>query len=172
MLKQSQWPRSSVRTTFGALNRSQLMSRIKNWGNKTTERRLAALLRANGVSGWRRRYPLLGNPDFVWRAQKVAVFVDGCFWHGHDCGRNLTPKNNAKMWREKFKANQKRDRCISRSLRVAGWKVCRIWECKLAKRPGVCLQQIERALQVSAEPARAPSSSLPRPKSLSRSASA
>jgi DNA mismatch endonuclease, patch repair protein len=149
MRKQKRWPSSRVPTTFGALNRSQLMSRVRSWGNKTTEHRLASLLRANSLHGWRRHYPLRGKPDFVWLVQKVAVFVDGCFWHGHQCGRNLTPKHNAKMWRNKIIGNQRRDRYISRSLRNAGWSVCRIWECALAKQPKSCLQRIERALKVS-----------------------
>lgn len=147
MRKQKRWPSSRVPTTFGTLNRSQLMSRVRSSGNKTTEQRLAALLRARRLKGWRRHYPLLGKPDFVWLIQKVAVFVDGCFWHGHHCGRNLTPKRNAEMWREKIVGNQRRDRRISGSLRVAGWNVCRIWECTLVKQPEACLQRIKHALK-------------------------
>ncbi len=49
---------------------------------------MVALLRRHGLSGWRRHAKLPGRPDFVWPKHRVAVFVDGCFWHGHDCGRN------------------------------------------------------------------------------------
>ena len=78
-------------TDFGGLTRSQLMSRIRSKGNATTEQTMVALLRKHGLSGWRRHYPVAGRPDFVWRQERVALFLDGCFWHGHGCGRNLVP---------------------------------------------------------------------------------
>ena len=58
------------------------MSRIRGRGNKDTEIALAKLLRANDISGWRRNQALIGKPDFIFRRERVAVFVDGCFWHG------------------------------------------------------------------------------------------
>jgi DNA mismatch endonuclease, patch repair protein len=122
------------------------MSRIRSDRNATTELKLASLLRASRLRGWRRNYPLLGKPDFVFPKSKVAVFVDGCFWHGHDCGRNLKPKRNAPLWREKFAANRRRDARVTRALRGAGWRVIRIWECALTKRPNSCLARIHREL--------------------------
>jgi len=141
----SRWPGNAKeqRTTFGGLSRSELMSRVRSTGNETTELRLMKLLRKAGLKGWRRHYPLLGRPDFVWTAERVAVFVDGCFWHGHDCGRkNTTPKTNAKAWYEKIERNRVRDRRITRELRRLGWSVVRIWECKLAESPGECIRRI------------------------------
>ena len=129
------------------MSRSELMSRIRGSRNATTELRLASLLRAARLHGWRRHLPLPGKPDFVFRSQRVAVFVDGCFWHGHRCGRNLTARRNARWWREKIARNRDRDRRVERKLRAAGWKVTRIWECALAKRPEYCIQRIRRMLE-------------------------
>ncbi|MBA2524547.1 MAG: very short patch repair endonuclease [Pyrinomonadaceae bacterium] len=122
------------------------MSRVPSRGNKTTEQRLALLLRKSGLRGWRRGQSLPGHPDFVWLIQRLAVFVDGCFWHGHDCGKNITPKTNAKAWREKIERNKSRDRRVRTVLRCEGWKVVRIWECKLSKRADHCVDRIRRAL--------------------------
>lgn len=140
----SKWPNSSqhLLTTFGGLSRSKLMSRIRRTGNATTELRLVKLLRAAKIGGWRRNYPLRGKPDFVFPEVRLAVFVDGCFWHGHVCGRNLTPKRNAKTWQEKIDGNRRRDRQVTRYLRQNGWRVVRIWECMLRRKPDVALSRI------------------------------
>lgn len=144
----SRWPGNPQRqhTTFGGLNRSELMSRIGSTGNQTTEKRLALLLRKASLTGWRRNQLYPGRPDFVWLKEKVAVFVDGCFWHGHDC-RNLSPKTNAQAWRDKVSKNRTRDQKANRLLRQSGWKVIRIWECRLQKAPDQCLSRIKRKLR-------------------------
>jgi DNA mismatch endonuclease (patch repair protein) len=143
------WPgnASQEKTAFGGMSRSSLMSRIRSSQNQTTELRLIALLRNAEIHGWRRNYHLPGKPDFVFLNAKLAVFVDGCFWHGHDCGRNLRPKRNAVAWRTKIDGNRRRDRLNGRVLRAAGWSVCRIWECSLAKQPAACLHRIKRMLK-------------------------
>jgi len=142
----SRWPGRSKRakTTFGGLSRSALMSRVRSKGNATTELRLLTLLRSAGLRGWRRNFSLPGNPDFVFAQQKLAVFVDGCFWHGHGCGRNLTPRRNALLWQQKIEGNRGRDHRNTRTLRASGWRVVRIWECDLAKRPDACVERIKR----------------------------
>lgn len=146
----SKWPGNAQveRTTFGELCRSQLMSRVRSTGNQTTEMRLMSLLREAGLTGWRRHQLLPGRPDFAWRKIKVAVFVDGCFWHGHDCGRNLKPRTNAKAWCGKIEGNKARDRRTSRFLRQEGWTVLRIWECQLAKNPGLYVARIRKAVEM------------------------
>jgi DNA mismatch endonuclease (patch repair protein) len=146
----SRWPGRSkyAKTTFGGLSRSELMSRVRSKRNATTELKLLALLRSAKVSGWRRNFPLLGNPDFIFPKSKLAVFVDGCFWHGHRCGRDLTPKRNTLLWREKIVGNQRRDRRNTRILRAVGWRVIRIWECALSKSPNTCLRRVHRLLAV------------------------
>ncbi|MFH0802647.1 MAG: very short patch repair endonuclease [bacterium] len=145
----SRWPGDArqERTTFGGLSRGQLMSRVRSTGNQTTEKRLAGLLREARLSGWRRHQPLLGRPDFAWPKAKVAVFVDGCFWHGHDCGKNVSPKTNAVAWQEKTRRNKARDRLVDRTLRRQCWLVIRIWECQLAKNPDKCISRIRKALR-------------------------
>lgn len=145
----SRWPGNAQkeRTTFGGLRRNQLMSRVRSIGNLTTEKRLATLLRAAHLTGWRRHQPLLGRPDFAWPKAKVTVFVDGCFWHGHNCGRNLKPRTNVQAWRDKIERNQTRDRRTTRALRERGWTVIRIWECSLARKPNYCVDRIRRRLE-------------------------
>lgn len=112
--------------------RSRIMSAVRGTGNQTTELRLASALRLFGLSGWRRHLPLPGRPDFAWRKKRVAVFVDGCFWHGcPQCYR--PPRHNAAFWRDKLEGNQRRDRRVTRQLRADGWTVLRIWECRVAE---------------------------------------
>jgi DNA mismatch endonuclease, patch repair protein len=142
----SRWakPDNQAKTTFGGLSRSALMSRIRCSQNATTELRFLALLRTARINGWRRNYPLTGKPDFAFPKSKLAVFIDGCFWHGHDCGRNLNPKHNAHAWKVKIAGNKGRDLVVSRELKRRGWKVIRIWECTLKKRPNHCIKRVVR----------------------------
>lgn len=123
------------------------MSRIRSSRNRSTELELAALFRATKLKGWRRNASLPGKPDFIFPATKLAVFVDGCFWHGHDCGRNLRPKRNASAWRNKITGNQQRDRRVAQRLRALGWRVIRIWECALSNRSEICVRKVLRALK-------------------------
>ena len=109
------------------------MSRIRGRGNKDTELALAKLLRRHGITGWRRNQPVFGKPDFVFRQVRLALFVDGCFWHG--CPKHATkPANNRAFWRRKLSSNKTRDRLVTRTLRKTGWRVLRIWEHELAKK--------------------------------------
>jgi DNA mismatch endonuclease (patch repair protein) len=118
---------------FSKSKRSEVMSRIRAHGNKATELALISFLRLYGITGWRRRQPLFGKPDFVFRKQKVAVFVDGCFWHG--CPKHGTrPKSNAAFWNDKIHRNITRDRLVNATLRAEGWQVLRIWEHDLLKK--------------------------------------
>ena len=144
----SRWPGNAKnqRTTFGGLSRAQLLSRVRSRGNETTEQRLASLLRRSGLSGWRRHLPLPGRPDFVWPSLGVVVFVDGCFWHGHDCGKNISPKTNSDAWQTKIHGNKARDRRVTRVLRDRGWLVLRIWECRLSRERARCIRRIKLAL--------------------------
>ena len=122
------------------------MSRIRGRGNKDSELALARLLRRHRITGWRRNQPVFGKPDFVFPKLRLAVFVDGCFWHG--CPRHATqPKNNRAFWRNKLAGNQRRDALVNRALRRAGWRVLRIWGCDLAKRPEICLRRIWKTLK-------------------------
>ncbi|MCO5052074.1 MAG: very short patch repair endonuclease [Verrucomicrobiae bacterium] len=118
---------------FTKAKRAEVMSKIRGRGNKDTELALAKLLRAHRITGWRRQQPVFGKPDFIFPKLKLAVFVDGCFWHG--CPKHATkPKNNRIFWQRKLLANKKRDRVVNRTLRAAGWTVLRVWECSLTRR--------------------------------------
>ena len=118
---------------FDTEKRSEIMSHIKGSNNKSTEEKLIALFRTQNIKGWRRKYKVFGKPDFVFHKQKVAVFVDGCFWHGHDC-RNTRPKQNKEFWQKKISRNMKHDGEVTRRLEKLGWMVLRIWECELKQR--------------------------------------
>ena len=131
---------------FFKAKRSAVMSAIRGRGNKDTELRMMALLRAHGITGWRRNARVFGKPDFVFRRERVALFVDGCFWHG--CPKHATkPRNNAPFWRRKLAANQARDRLVTRALQRGGWRVLRVWEHELArKNEATLLRRVRRAL--------------------------
>lgn len=164
---------------FTPEKRSAVMARILSRGNKSTEIKLMEMLRAAGIRGWRRhaRITVMGlgksakgpkvkvvgkrssmdsqvlrvRPDFVfWRAG-VALFVDGCFWHG--CPRHGTqPKQNGEFWAAKIERNQKRDRKVARVLRGEGWTVLHIWECALSKAMALrTLGRIRRAVEAGLE---------------------
>jgi DNA mismatch endonuclease Vsr len=108
--------------------RSSIMSAIKGKSNKTTETTLRLALVRAAVSGWRlHARDIPGRPDFYFDVEKVAVFVDGCFWHGcSTCGH--VPKTRSEFWGEKFKRNKARDLRVNRTLRCDGIRVIRIWE--------------------------------------------
>ncbi len=152
---------------FTKSKRSEVMSRIRSRGNKDTELALMRIFRAHGITGWRRqievrsgkvegrgktaarpspltRHTFRVRPDFIFPKLRLAVFVDGCFWHG--CPKHATqPKGNAAFWRKKFAGNRERDRQVNRELRRAGWRVLRIWEHELArKNEAPLVQRLQR----------------------------
>jgi DNA mismatch endonuclease (patch repair protein) len=120
--------------------RSALMAKVRGRGNVTTEAALAQVFRSEGYVGWRRQRTVQGRrragatwrvrPDFLFPARRLALFVDGCFWHG--CPRHATrPQGNRGFWLRKFRQNGERDRRNGRDLRAAGWRVVRLWEHEL-----------------------------------------
>lgn len=128
--------------------RSRNMASIRSKGNKTTETRFVDLLRASRISGWRRHMSLPGKPDFVFRLSRLAVFVDGCFWHGcPQCYR--LPEDNRPYWKVKVLSNRRRDQRRSRQLRSLKWQVLRIWEHSLKSPRGRArvLARLKRALR-------------------------
>lgn len=115
--------------------RTRNMSSIRSKGNASTELRLLRMLRTARISGWRRHQPLPGKPDFVFKAQRVAIFVDGCFWHGcPKCYR--LPRDNRRYWKSKVESNKSRDRRCSGELRKLGWRPIRFWEHSLESEAG------------------------------------
>ena len=193
---------------FTPKQRSALMARIRSAGNASTELRVVALLRAAGITGWRRgqrlQLPsqneegrvrnatesrkispqsaqsarrqgqrgqggsisaasvnsvvqirrrsqgvgrsLAVKPDFVFRKERLVVFVDGCFWHG--CPAHYTrPKARRAFWDAKIAANRARDRRVDRALRASGWRVLHVWEHALkARELGRTLVRLRRAV--------------------------
>ena len=112
---------------FTRNHRSEIMARIRSRGNKTTELRLIAIMRRYGIKGWRRGSKLPGKPDFVFPRARLAVFVDGDFWHGNP-RKFRVPKSNQVYWEGKIRRNQSRDGEINLQLEKLGWRVLRIWE--------------------------------------------
>jgi len=117
---------------FDASRRSEIMSRVRSTKNASTELRLVEEFKRLKITGWRRQVKIFGRPDFLFRKLRIVVFVDGCFWHGHDC-RNTKPKDHADYWRIKIERNQARDRAATERLQELGYTVVRIWECDFKK---------------------------------------
>jgi len=117
--------------TFDAETRSWIMSRVLSRGTKP-EQAVRKALKASGCRFSSRGKRLPGNPDFVIPDLRLAVFVNGCFWHWHRCPRSRMPASNRAYWKRKIARNVKRDRKSKRSLTAAGWRYWTIWECSLA----------------------------------------
>lgn len=120
--------------------RQALMGRIKS---KDTQPELVVRRLVHGL-GYRyvlhdRRLP--GAPDLVFPSRKKVVFVHGCFWHGHGCGRGFKPKSNAAFWAAKIDTNRVRDRRQRCRLRRMGWRVLIVWECATRPDRGAALQR-------------------------------
>ncbi|MCM1450801.1 MAG: very short patch repair endonuclease [Clostridium sp.] len=113
--------------------RSRIMSRIRS---KNTRPELI-VRRFLWSLGYRYRLcvaKLPGKPDIVIRKLKVAIFVNGCFWHGHSAHKTHTPQTNAEYWKKKIEGNKRRDIEVGIKLRAKGWTVITIWECELTPR--------------------------------------
>ncbi|MFI5201101.1 MAG: very short patch repair endonuclease [Candidatus Kapaibacterium sp.] len=113
--------------------RSRMMRSVRSKGNRSTELKLIQIFRALGYKGWRRSSQLPGKPDFIFPKERIAVFADGCYWHGHDC-RSFQPGANAEYWIMKIARNKERDRAVSEVLIQRGWHVVRLWECEISER--------------------------------------
>lgn len=120
-------------------DRKRTMRAVK--GKQTgPERRLRAMLAGMRVSGWCVNYrDAPGNPDIAFPAQRIAIFVDGCFWHACPiCNRPL-PQNNQEYWERKIRRNQERDRRYDAELESLGWRVLRIWGHEMRKNSDLTL---------------------------------
>jgi DNA mismatch endonuclease, patch repair protein len=124
------------------------MSRIRSHQNRDTELRMISIFRAHHIKGWRRGASLFGKPDFVFRRERLVVFVDGCFWHGCPRPKHAPlPKNRSEWWAAKLLRNRERDKLVTRTLRKSGWRVIRVWECdlRLANWPRVA-RRVDRVM--------------------------
>ena len=115
---------------FTKKKRSEVMSHIRGRGNKKTELAMIRFFKENQISGWRRNQKVYGRPDFVFWEKRIALFVDGCFWHG--CPLHyIKPVNNSDFWQEKFVLNNQRDQLVDKELLKRNWTVIRVWEHEL-----------------------------------------
>ncbi|MGH9424054.1 MAG: very short patch repair endonuclease [Thermoanaerobaculia bacterium] len=127
--------------------RSFNMSRIRS-RDTVPELRLRRFAWASGLRGYRVKTKLPGKPDMVFSKVRVAVFVDGCFWHScPDCNDGRAPKSNLTYWSAKRRMNCERDLRQTKALEQDGWIVLRFWEHIVLKKTAACVKVIERAVR-------------------------
>ncbi len=125
---------------FSPEQRSRIMSLVKSRNTRPE----MIVRRAVHSMGYRYRLhqaSLPGTPDLVFPAARKVIFVSGCFWHMHSCGRCRIPVRNRSYWQAKLDRNQRRDRAARRQLNRLGWSVLTVWECQLAN-----IDQLQRRL--------------------------
>lgn len=104
-----------------------------------------------GHRGYRKNVRKLpGTPDIVFRKQKLAIFVHGCFWHGHDCGKTKVPTTNNAFWKEKIRLNQQRHERNASLLEELGYLVVTVWECNMKNDHEGVLRHIQGLLRARA----------------------
>lgn len=113
--------------------RSMNMSHIRSTNSKPEEI-VRKYLFSKGLRYRKNVRTLPGKPDIVLPKYKTIVFVNGCFWHRHDCGRFVMPSSNTEYWEKKINGNVERDKTNIALLEEQGWRVIAIWECQLKKR--------------------------------------
>lgn len=127
-----------------AETRSRIMSKIRSMGTKA-ELAFAEALSSQGISGFEQHKKMLGNPDFVFLERKIAVFIDGDFWHGY----NWVQKGKAPpegYWQEKIRKNMDRDRAVTQQLESEGWIILRFWEHEIKSEIHACIFRLKEAL--------------------------
>lgn len=135
---------------FSPDERSAVMRRVKGQ-NTTPELKLRKLLTRLGLRYRLHRKDLPGSPDLAFMGRKVAIFMHGCFWHGHDCRRGARqPKANADYWTAKIGRNRARDAASLAALEALGWQAVVIWECELKDEAAVEARLRDLLLQRSA----------------------
>ena len=112
------------------VNVSKVMSANKR-KNTTPELILRKMLRESGCSGYRLQWDVPGHPDIAYPGRKIAIFVNGCYWHRCPSCNLPLPKNNTVFWEDKFKRNIERDAKKIYTLESEGWNVITIWECEI-----------------------------------------
>ena len=115
---------------FDAATRSRIMSSVPSKGTRP-EIYVGEMLKTAGFKCQAQCADLPGHPDFVFARKKLAIFVNGCFWHWHGCSRCSMPSSNRTFWKKKIVGNVARDRKTRSSLHKLGWWYLTIWECNL-----------------------------------------
>jgi len=127
---------------FTPEKRSWVMSRIRGTNTKIDLKMKKLLSKTRYKS---QMYPkMFGNPDFIIKRKRIAIFCDGDFWHGYRYDSKKKPAK--KFWRDKIEENMRRDKRISRKLRREGWAVLRFWEHDIEKRPDSCMRKLIKKL--------------------------
>ena len=132
-------PKATPKATdvFDPAKRSAVMARVKSQGTKP-ELLIRRILTDLGARYRLHRKDLPGSPDVVMSGRRLAIFVHGCFWHGHDCARgSRVPKTNREYWLAKVARNVARDQRNLGDLAAAGWRVETVWECEMKDREGL-----------------------------------
>ncbi|NEX93553.1 DNA mismatch endonuclease Vsr [Caulobacter sp. 17J65-9] len=122
---------------FSPAKRSEVMGRVKQ-KDTGPELKVRKALTRLGYRYRLHRRDLPGSPDVVFPGRKIALFVHGCFWHGHDCPRGARqPKANAEYWSAKIARNRARDAEAQAALTARGWRPLTVWECELRDTPAL-----------------------------------
>lgn len=133
MLKNSRYSRDYRSQT----PKNEVISRVMSANkakNTKPEIRVRKILFQSGHKGYRLHSPNLpGKPDIVFAKRKIAIFVNGCFWHRCPYCVEKLPKTNVRFWRKKFERNKARDKSNLIKLKKLGWKTITIWECRVSK---------------------------------------
>lgn len=136
---------------FSTEKRSAVMRRVKSKAT-APELKVRRALTALGVRYRLNRKDLPGSPDIAMAGRGLAIFVHGCFWHGHVCARgSRVPKANREYWTAKVARNVARDARTRGELQARGWRVETVWECELKDEAGL-RERLERALGLNAAP--------------------
>jgi len=125
--------RSRMADILTRIERSRRMGRVRQKGT-SPEIAVGTIVRGLGLTYSRNSSSLPGRPDLVFRKNRKAIFVHGCFWHGHSCRRGRPPASRTEYWIPKLKENRSRDRRKKKLLEDAGWKVLVVWQCELKNR--------------------------------------
>lgn len=115
-----------------AETRARIMSAIRGKNTKP-ELIVRKFIYAQGLRYRLHCKDLVGSPDIVLKKYKAAIFVNGCFWHHHECRNEKLPKSNQEFWTKKIQRNIERDKENTRLLESMGWRVYVIWECQVRK---------------------------------------
>ena len=129
---------------FTAEKRSSIMSSVRSKNTKP-EMYVRSTLHNNGLRFRLHRKSLPGSPDIVLPKFKTVIFVNGCFWHGHDCPKGRRPTSNLDFWNEKLDQNLKRDKQNYVALKEMGWQVIVIWECDVVNATEKIVGELELA---------------------------
>ena len=129
---------------FTVEKRSSIMSSVRSKNTKP-EMYVRSMLHNNGLRFRLHRKDLPGSPDIVLSGFKTAIFVNGCFWHGHGCPKGRRPASNRDFWNEKLDQTLRRDEENHAALRNMGWRVIIIWECEIVNATEKIVGELKRA---------------------------